>query len=328
MRGRSYHLSVRGGRKNSTDRLEQLHEMAPYDRYISGTILRLKSRTGSDFDELLPLFEPILDYSATAWTAVFGMGGAQTRLDALLKDKPSRSYAVGQILMFMNPDAGFELIQGAIDKNADPITGAFLAQNLIYQYLRKDMTKKAEQLANWAANVPCESGLRAKLRFLRAVGRVDEAVETGREYEDRYGDGRPLAAAFRHYRYITHDHRYDADIEKRLKKLFPKGLSKVGLTNFTDRPLEGVAITSQDEFTMQAGLKLRDIIVAVCGVRVYDWWQYDFTRYLEEKPQTKLIVWNGSDYIETSGEAAAEPVIAANTYNMTGAPVAAASRKQ
>src|SRR5262249_47247423 len=118
MRGRSYHLSVRGGRKNSTERLEELHDMAPYERYSSGTILRLKARTGSDFDELLSLFEPILDYSATAWTSVFGMGGGQTQLQQLLKDKPSRSYAIGQLLMFMNPDS-FELIQGAIDKNAD-----------------------------------------------------------------------------------------------------------------------------------------------------------------------------------------------------------------
>ena len=328
MRGRSLHLSVRGGRKNSTERLEELHQMAPYDRYISTTIMRIKSRTGATFHELSTFLDPLLDYSATAWNGAFGFGASFTRLENLIKDRPARYYPVGQLLFGMSEDMGFNYIQKAIDKNADPATGAYLSQSLIYYYLRKNMTNKAEQVANWAAKVPSEPGPRAQIRFLRAVGRVQEAIEARRSFEDRYADSRSLAAAFIHYRYKTHDHRHDAAMEKRLGDLFPAGIEKVTLTNFTERPLDGTVVVSENEFTQEAGLKRDDVVVAVCGVRVHDWYQYDYARYLDENPETTLILWDGGRYVARKGKPAAEGVISFNNYNMSGAPLRAASRKK
>ncbi len=290
--------------------------------------MRLKSRTGASFDELCDFLEPVLDYSATMWTAVLGLGGSSTRYtDRLLKDRPARYYSFGQLLVLINPDGGFNYIQRAIDKNIDPPTGAFLAPNLIYYYLGKNMTNKAEQVSNWAGKVSAEPGIRARVRFLRAVGRVEEAMDACRSFEDRYGDSRPFVAACNHYRYKTRDHRYDSAVQKRLTDLFPEGIEHVGLTNFTQRPLEGVVVSNEDEFTREAGLKRGDVVVAVCGVRVHDWFQYDYARYLEEKPETTLIVWDGNRYVARNGRAAAESVIGAYTYNLTGAPVSAASRK-
>jgi len=324
MRGRSYHLSVRGGTKNSTERLEELNRMAPYDRYIATTILRLKSRSGSHFNELSVFLEPLLDYSATLWNGSWAFTGSEN----LTKDHPARYYPLGQILWGMNEDTGFNYIQRGIDKNADPATGAFLSQSLIYYYLRKNLIDKAEQVATWAAKVPGEAGPRAQIRFLRAVGRVEEAIESCRAFENRFNDSRAFTAACIHYRYLTHDHRHDAAMEKRLRDLFPLGIEKVSPTDFTRRPLEGVVVVTENELTQEAGLKRGEVVVAVSGVRVHDWYQYDYARYLDEKPQTTLLVWDGARYVMRNAKAAAEGVSGFNNYNMTGAPLPAASRKK
>jgi len=324
MRGRSLHLAVRGGQKNSTERLEELNRMAPYDRYIATTILRLKSRAGSHFKELSVFLEPLLDYSATMWNGSY----AFTHTEDLIRDHPARYYPLAQIVWGMNEDTGFNYIQRGIDQNADPATGAFLSQNLIYYYLRKNLIDKAERVATWAGKVPGEAGPRAQIRFLRAVGRVEESIEVSRAFEDHFNDSRSFTAACMHYRYITHDHRYDAAMEKRLGDLFPIGIEKINPTNFTQRPMDGVVVVIENELTQEAGLKRGDVVVAVSGVRIHDWHQYDYARYLDEKPQTTLLIWDGARYVTRTGKAAAEGVSSFNNYNMTGAPLTAASRKK
>jgi len=117
-------------------------------------------------------------------------------------------------------------------------------------------------------------------------------------------------------------------MEKRLSDPFPVGIEKISPTNFTQRPLNGVVVVIENELTQEASLKRGDVVVAVSGVCVHDWYQYDYARYLEKKPQTTLLVWDGARYITRNGKAAAEGVSSFNNYNMTGAPLPAASRKK
>jgi hypothetical protein len=116
--------------------------------------------------------------------------------------------------------------------------------------------------------------------------------------EERYDDSAPLIDFCVRYKARTGDSRFEPEVKKRMSKLFPKGIQKVSKTDFHGPPTDGVLIRQQNDLLKSAGMKLGDVIVAVYGIRVHDFRQYNYGRGLKDTPEMDLIVWQGDTYRE------------------------------
>lgn len=165
----------------------------------------------------------------------------------------------------------------------------------MHYYLRKGQTNKAEALANSAADVYSEAGLRTKAEFFEAIGKFADAFEWYKNIEERYGRSSRLITFALRYKEKTGDSRYDREIEARMDKLFPKGQQKVKVQDFSVPPTDGVLINGENNLVRDAGLKKGDVIVALDGVRVHNTDQYTYLRALGGTAELKLIVWVGGN---------------------------------
>ncbi len=165
-------------------------------------------------------------------------------------------------------------------------------------YLRKGDTDKAREIADYAGEVYSYYGLKAKAAFLEATTNYDGAFEWFAKIEERYEKPLPLIDFCFRYKSLTGNSRFDPEVEKRLKKLFPKGLEKVSLNDFQGPPKDGVLIRQENDLLKSAGLRASNVIVAVYGIRVHDLRQYCYGRESKTTPELDLIVWQGDTYRE------------------------------
>ncbi len=84
-------------------------------------------------------------------------------------------------------------------------------------------------------------------------GQYDASLDYYRKIEERYDRPGVITDWWADYRGRTNDGRYDSEVEKRMKALFPRGVEKVTLASFQKRPDEGVLIDGENERTQAAG---------------------------------------------------------------------------
>jgi predicted metalloprotease with PDZ domain len=154
------------------------------------------------------------------------------------------------------------------------------------------------ELADQAAEVYSYSGLLAKAELLESLGKFSDAWEYFLKLEERYNNSEDLMAFILRYKAKTHDTRYDGELQGRLKKIFPNGLEKVGLKNFSGAPADGVIIQQENTLVTAAGLRKGDIIVALYGIRAHNFEQYSYARETTTNAQMDLIVWQQNHYTE------------------------------
>ncbi len=186
----------------------------------------------------------------------------------------------------------------ACEGDDDAVRVASYANWRIQYCLGKGQTKKAREIADFAGDVYSFEGLRAKAEFFQATSNFDDAFQWFEKIEERYGRAGPLLNFCIQYKGTFHTNRYDVEVEKRVDKLFPRGVEKVTLTDFKAPPQEGVLIYSENDLLKASGLKQGDIIVALDGRRVYDLDQYLYVRDLKDTPELDLIAWQGAAYRE------------------------------
>jgi hypothetical protein len=93
-------------------------------------------------------------------------------------------------------------------------------------------------------------------------------------------------------------------LEEITESAFPAGMKKVTLTDFKEPPKNGAQITSDSEVTRTWGLKNGDVIVALDGVQVESFPQYDFVRALQpSSTPLDLIIWDGTQYRQATASA-------------------------
>jgi hypothetical protein len=155
-------------------------------------------------------------------------------------------------------------------------------------------------LADQVADTYSQVGLKTKGDLLYWQGRYDESLAHYLKIEERYDQPGVIIDWWADYRGRTNDARYDGEMEKRLKILFPRGTETVTLASFQRPPDEGVRIEGESQHTAAAGLKKGDIIVALNGRRVYDLPQYLYVRAKAKDPSLRLIYWNGQSYADVT----------------------------
>jgi tetratricopeptide (TPR) repeat protein len=182
---------------------------------------------------------------------------------------------------------------------SDSVNASYHASWLVKYYLKKGERQKAQSVADEAGEVYSSVGLEAKAEFFEATGKYAEAFEWYAKEEERYDDSSSLISFCVRYKAKTGDTRFDAALNSRVLKLFPKGIEKVSLKDLQSAPADGVLINDENDLVTKAGMKTGDIIVAVNGIRVHDFAQYGYGREIGMTPEITLIVWQGHQYRET-----------------------------
>ena len=88
-------------------------------------------------------------------------------------------------------------------------------------------------------------GLEAKALFFELTSNYDAAFTRYEKDEERYDDSSSLISFCLRYKTLTGSSRFDPQLEKRMGKLFPKGMEKVSLSDFHGPPTDGVLIQGQ-----------------------------------------------------------------------------------
>jgi tetratricopeptide (TPR) repeat protein len=291
------------GRPNSEALLDKLHEMAPYDGDITWYIWKTKYHSKPTYEQAVALFRPTLSYDYHA------MG----RVAETVQDQPDKYEQLMSRAAEFNPSDYFTLANYFEQRNADKAAGyiekgnsqcpdsvlaSYSASWLIQYYLKNGRTEAARREADFAGDVYSSAGLQAKAEFLEATGDYAGAFQWFSNIEERYEDSGPLIAFCLRYKNKTGDLRYDPEVQKRMGKVFPKGVERVGLGDFSGAPADGVLFKEESELLKAAGLKSGDVIVAAYGIRVHNVVQYNYQRDNSKNPELDLIVWQGDEYRE------------------------------
>lgn len=291
-------------RPDAVARFEKLRELAPYDCRISNFILEKKYNNRPTYDQAMALYAAVLPYSVFALgTVAKTVHDQPDQYEKLMLQaaelNPACYYDLGDYaLNHTNEDKATKYIDKACDTDPDSVRVANHAEWRVRYYLKKGQTEKAREIADFAGEVYSSRGLTAKAVFMETTTNYDGAFEWFAKIEERYDNPSPLIAFCQRYKALTGDTRFDAELQKRVKKLFPKGMEKASLGDFHAAPTDGVSIRQQNDLLLTAGLKQGDVIVALNGIRVHTFAQYCYVRDSQDTPELDLIVWQGNAYHE------------------------------
>jgi len=292
------------GRADVLAKFEQLRKLAPYDCRIMNFIITKAYTNGPTYDQAMALYGPLLPYSLTALRTVANSVYDQPdRYEKLMVQaaqlNPASYYDIGDyFLNRTNEDKAASYIEKACDSDPDSVRIANHAVWRVRYYLKKGETDKAREIADYAAEVYSYVGLEAKAIFFESTTNYDDALDWYAKIDERYEDPLPLLDFCARYRARTGDAHFEPEVQKHIRELFPKGIEKVGLSDFQGQPADGVWIRQENDLLKSAGMRTGDVIVAVYGVRVHNFNQYRYGRDLRNTPELDLIVWHAGAYHE------------------------------
>jgi tetratricopeptide (TPR) repeat protein len=289
--------------------LEALHERAPYDPEVTRAMLHLQHGNfgaNAPVEALEQAYAPVLDFSVPQ---IAQMARLVTNNPAAYERFMARAAAQKGLYYFSLGDyfaarddaqkaAGY--YEKGVQTCSDEVAVSNNCRWLVSYYFHHGRPAEAEQLADRVAEAYSFMGLKTKGDLLYWQGKYDASLDVYRQIEERYDRPGVITEWWADYRGSTNDARYDGEVEKRLKALFPRGVEKVTLDSFPKRPDEGVLIDGENELTRAAGLKKGDLIVALDGRRVYDLPQSIYVRLHLKDPALRLIVWHGRGFREVS----------------------------
>jgi tetratricopeptide (TPR) repeat protein len=289
------------------DRLNRLHQMAPYDNDVLWYIYNNSYRKAPTSEQARNLFGDVLSFNPAAMNAVASTVRDQPQeYESLMTNAaaldPAQFYKLGDY--FLNyrkdPDKAAEWYAKGDEWDPDRLRAAAYADWRIRHYLKKGLKDTARRVADDAGDVYSQSGLTAKGDFFELTGDYAQAYEWYEKNEERYDDLHTLLMFFARYKASTGGTQFDQQMQSRILKLFPKSMEKVRLKDFQGSPQDGVSIFEDSTLLSQAGLHPGDVIVALNGVRMHNFSQYEYTRELTAGPELDLIVWQRGAYAETT----------------------------
>ena len=300
---RMYHPSL-VNRPDTAAVLGQLHELAPYDSDIADWLLKVKHHEQESYAKAEEVYQPVLEYSARqnlrlAKYATNDPPRYEQVMIRYAKLKPSGYFILGRYFANRQEEnKAAAYYEKAVELDTDAVAIANNCDWLVKYYQRKGERAKAEKLADLAAEVYSHDGLRTKAQLMETEEKYDEALKYYRRIEERYHQSGPLVGFCVRYKGKTGETRFEGEVQKRLKTLFPRGIEKVDLKDFDQPPKQGVLITEENELLQKAGLKKGQVIVAPDSIRIYDMTQYTYVRDLTNVPEIRLLVWDGTEYSE------------------------------
>ncbi len=308
--GTVYNLNPRLNHPSLVDRadvvakFEQLRVLAPYDCRIANFILYKQYTNCPTYDQAMALYGPMLPYSVTAlYTVANTVCDQPDQYEGLMlragELNPGCYYDLGDYFLNHTNDGKAAIyIDKACDTDPDSVRVSNHAVWRVRYYLKQGQTDKARAIADSAGEVYSSVGLESKAIFFETTSNYDDALEWYAKMDERYDQPGPLLLFCARYRLRTGDTRFEPEAQKRIRKLFPKGIENVSLKDFQGQPADGVWIKQESDLLKSAGMQKGDVIVALYGVRVHNFKQYTYARELKDTPEMDLIVWHGGAYHE------------------------------
>ncbi|MDB6029013.1 MAG: hypothetical protein JWM68_5236 [Verrucomicrobiales bacterium] len=286
--------------------MEQLHQLAPYNRIISENLVKVKYKDKPTYEQYLEIYKPMMEFSIMA--VAEGAKYLEEKPQEFEKVMGTAAEAWPTYYFHLadyfnrrkNEEKAAEYYKKGYELVTDRVLASYYADWLINYYLKNKQLDKAREVADEAGEVYSATGLEAKASFLEKIGEYNEAYTWFKNIKERYNDGGPL------FRFCTRNKDklskeiVEKEVVQAMKLLFPKGKEQVTVASFKGAPKDGVDVLSENELVVKAGLKSGDIIVALDGIRVRNFPQYEYVRGQLPSPTMVFIVWNGSEYKETT----------------------------
>jgi tetratricopeptide (TPR) repeat protein len=284
-----------------------LRELAPHDRRIVSL--------ADPGDEASPeataaLYGPLAEYDLTvlrklAWSHRQDPSAAVPLYEKAVQMDPGGYLPLGSYLadQYRDEEAA-AAYEKAIAKARDRVAVSHYALWLVGHYCDMGRLPRAREVAQMAADTGSAPGLEAMGYFAERMGRPAEAEAWYQKVAERYGDRRPLDQFYMRYAHRFPDGRFNTEARSALAALFPAGLERVSLVDFTEppKPGEGVRVTGRSQRSTRFGLRKDDIVVALNGYRVGNDEQYATLWTFDDGPAATVIVWRDARYVEIKGE--------------------------
>jgi hypothetical protein len=273
----------------------RLRAVAPYDQNIAAMAL---NRTGKSED-------------AAAVTEAMGLRKEYTlsvmRRIARTAEKAERRKTLATLCDFSADDCpalGAELVaagdtaaavkayERALAGARDRVGVSHDMNWLAGHYLDTNRPADAERVAQAAAAVGSAAGLDLLGTVLERRSRLREAEAVFRALDSRYNDHTPLDSFYIRAHERHGDARYEEHARQAMARLFPRGLERVSLADFTAPPRDGAEVTKVSEGARALGAGVGDVVVAADGYRVQTAAQYNVIRDLQRDAPLSFVIWN------------------------------------
>lgn len=291
------------GRPDFPEKMAELRAMAPTDEGLAFAKNKMTSSL-SEAERFRAAYAPLLPWSPTIQVTLANLLGADNPqsselMESAAKIDPGLHFIYAQFLVASGKkeQAALEFEKG-IEQATDAVAAANNSYWLVMYYADQGRLDEARKLADSAAEVYSYSGLETKAALMERLGDNETAEANYKKILERYGAEGPLAGFRIRVLVKTGDKE---KIAQATGRVFRNGMQNVSLTNLPfSEPERGVAIYETSPSLTKAGLRPRDVIVALDGIRVESFAQYDFVRAMNRDPEMKLIVWQDGKYREVA----------------------------
>jgi hypothetical protein len=195
-------------------------------------------------------------------------------------------------------DEAARVYQHWVDADRDAVGVSNGADWLVTYYDTHGQHVRAVALADRMAEVFSYQGLRVKARVLERMGNYREAEAILKKASERYGRTAELTTLYVRWAKAVDDPGVKSAGETLLAHVFPDGIERVDTSAFAGRPADGVRVTVTGARGEKAGFEVDDVIVAVDGIAVHNYEQFDMAWRMDAAPEISFLTWKAGKYTE------------------------------
>jgi hypothetical protein len=302
--GTLFDLSHRGGTFSQPGEIEAAMTMAPHNREVILAHLTRTTKSRPTPEHTEAAFSGLSGYDLSAMKRIaeafmWDPKKYAQKFTAVCSFDPNEYVTLGNYLAAHQDEAGaVRAFQNAFDHATDRIHVSNTMDWLVNYYFEHDKKEEAYKIASEGAGVYSQAGLVVFADLLDRMGQVDNAELYFKNAYERYPESSKDDLFDFYARHRGKSPAYAAEEAKLLALIFPKGVQHVTLSDFQGQPNEGIILNASSPRTDKAGLKVSDVIVAVNGWRVHNWYEYYAARAPSTNPNVKFIVWRAGNYLE------------------------------
>jgi tetratricopeptide (TPR) repeat protein len=283
--------------------MDQLYAIAPLQIIVAQSeVKRLYGDhfTSAQYEKtmgpLLDYYTSVIDQAKDATDLTFDQRVTLAEKSAAID--PDNYYQLAHLYQEnQKDDKAAEAYQKWFDGSSDRVSVSNSMEWLVNYYYDHGQTDKAMAIAKDTAEVYSEVGLETMMRLQERMGQLDQAEDYAQKINERYSDSGPLARLYK----VNVDKGtagYQAKFDQLAATVFPQGMKKVTLSNFSGPPTSGMQFGETSGAMQAAGLSSDQVIVALDGYAVGGTAQFTFVRALTDSPAMDFIVWDGQAYRE------------------------------
>jgi hypothetical protein len=283
---------------------QRLRALAPSDRQLAMDVARLRDGNFPPYSVLQKEYGGLVAYDLVL----------ARRVARAATEAPEAYVPLMRQVADLNPDTLDELgaylaDRGRVDeaqavyeewveKAHDQVAVANRARWLVRRYHDLGEAERAEVLARRGADVHAYQGLVTLGDLYDWRNRVTAAARAYQTAAERYDIYTDLLGFY--LRRVAQDPSLQPDIDELTPKIFPEGIERATLRDFTTEPLDGVRLLEVGDTGRRAGLRNYDIVVAIDGMRVHNSNQFRVARRARIAEELQFIVWRGGQHVEAA----------------------------